>query len=414
MAAGCSGEMGAGDEAAEIGSTAEALTAVLGGANNPADLTTGSGGTTDIRAGFASACVLPATVGGVTSDYLIRAGGFDSAGNPTGQIVVWKKGSAPFVQAATLTQANGSGQMVKFSATECAYVGGTSVDGAGTQTKKVDLLALSFSGTTPVITVTNKTDLTTARSNFWLGTCTESNNVHLVALGGKSGASELDSIEISNGSISSWTQSTAMQLGRMNFGADTDNALHIFAAGGKNSGSRDNTVDLIKLNSNCSFLSTTAMTAAAKILPHATDGLVVHYDATATKFIASAGTFLSGGTPTLETTERAFTVNWTTPDVTASADTANPANFVATYRAYPVRKNTTDIFLIGGSNAAINASIDKVQKYSGTWTSQSTTGNVGIYGGVGGYLANASEVWAMDGYSTAPSTIGVLVDAFGD
>lgn len=420
MAAGCSAETGAPDEAAEIGSTSAALTAVKTGTDNPADLTDGTGGTTDIRAGFASACVLQATVNNVTKDYLIRAGGFTNGASATKQIVVFSKGNSPAIQSGAtheLTVASGSGQMVKLNATQCAYVGGSSADGGGTATANVDVLTLSFSGSTPVVTVSNKTSLNAARSNFVLTTCTDnSSGVHLVAIGGKSGSSYLQSIEIANTALSSWASSaSALATGRMNLGADIDDSRHIFAAGGEvTGGSRSASVDLIRLGTDCSFTDTNPSTTG---LPHAADGLVVHFDATSGEFISTAGTFLSSMVPTLETTERHYTVTWTgTPDVTSSSDTSSPTNFNGTFRPYVVRKNATDIFLIGGANAAINASIAKVQKYatSSTWTSQSTTSSVGIYGGVGGYLPNASEVWAMDGYSTAPSTIGVLVDAFGE
>jgi hypothetical protein len=415
MAAGCSADVSDPQSGeAQIGSTSEALTAVLGGANDPTNLTDGTGGTTDERVGFASACTLTATVNNVTSDYIIRAGGFGAAAAAKNQIVVFKKGSAPSVQAATLSQANGAGTMVKFSSTECAYVGGASVDGSGVATPKVDLLALSFPGGVPTVTVTNKHDLNEARSNHILGTCTDSNNgVHLWALGGQDSGTGSQSLEISQTNLANaWTKTnTALRVDRMNFGADIDNARHIMAGGGRvlSTGNRDQSLDLIVLDSNCAFSSTTGITTAGKILPSVADGNVIWFDGS--NFVSAVGA-VSGST--LETKVRTYTVSFSgTPSVTSVSDVTSPSGFTSTYRPYFIRKNTSDIFLIGGANAAINASIATVQKSAaGTWTSQ--TANAGMYGAVGGYLPNASELWAIDGYSTAPSTLGVTVDAFTD
>jgi hypothetical protein len=428
FAVGCGADYGpegaAGDEA-EIGVSEQALSAPLTAGNNPVDKTDGTGGTTDIRKGWASSCVLTATVNNVTADYLIEAGGIDAGGSPIKQIVVYKKGSNPFVQpnaaGSRLTVASGSGQMVKLSATTCAYVGGADIDdsASATATANVDLLTLSFDvSNNPVITVTNKQSLGQARANFMMGVCTDSNNgKHLWALGGRAGATFRDTIEISNTALTSWASSTAMQVPRAVFGADIDPTDRgILAGGGKTTGgTRDNTVDVIRLDSNCAFVDTTAST---QNLSASLDGNVIAYLSTADKFVSLAGTKVVSSVNTLATDERVFTVTFNTSPTAPSVsktDVASPG-YTGTYRPYPIIDDAGELYLVGGSNAAINASIDKVQERdhaaTGTWDVE--TANAGIYGGVGGFLPTHGEIWALSGYSTAPSTIGTVVDAFAD
>jgi len=421
------------DGATSTGSTEQAvLTGPLTAGNDPADL-----GATQ-KAQFSMDCSF---LDGSTS-YHVKAGGFDAANGSTAtsRIVMLKRDpSSPpswVTQTATLSVARGQGQSFKLDNTHCAIIAGaTKIDGTGTASGAVDLLTLDTSVTPRVVLRTTLGSLNTARSDFRVSSCTDSDGaVHMIAVDGRNANTFLNSVESSRkvadvianaGSL--WRTTTVnASTARANFGLDKNGNNEYVASGGQIAGATANAIA-----NNTLFAMTTVTVSSIKYcdIPDAnhivatpahnatlsspTKGNIVHYDAASGKFLVAFGIDDSGMAPVLYGGEK-LTVNFTAPyDITTKVADAPSAG---AYRPVQVRIDANKGMFLTGSNAAVTTSLTAVHQYgSGTWDTAVNT-STGIYGGSAALLtdggATYTEVWIDSGDSTPGTTLGTLVAAF--
>lgn len=426
-AVGCSAESGDYAET-EVGSTSEALS-VLAAPSNPVDLS--SNVNDDQRAQFSSSCAFKFTPsGGSVRSFFVKAGGFNAAGTTaTSKIWMLERGGAAWVtQAATLTTARGQAQSYQLDDTHCAVIAGSDqLDATGTPLATVDLLTLNTSGATPVVNVTTLGSLATARSDFKVTTCADSNgDKHIVVVAGRdasAGTQEIATIEVSRklsdviaNAASLWrTTTTSLPQGVYDFGLDkTTGNEYMVAAGDTGSGAVSKiqlfTLTTITQNSivYCDLPDANHVKDATTNVGSSLKGNEVHYDAVNSKFLVGFGidtgaAALFGG--------KLFTTNFGAVPYTATfSANANPP--AGAYRPVKVRTDANTAMFMGGSNAAITASLASVQEYGSGAYAGAVNLNQASYGASAALLdaPNPDEVFIANGAST-PGTLGINVDA---
>lgn len=400
----------------------DSATQSLGTESIRASLTTSS---PDLRAVWSTSCEFKDG----TDSYLSKQGGFDISGSPVNWIALLKRGTNSWVQqTATLSAARGQSQVFQLDDTRCVVIGGGAVEDTGNGSAAVDLL--TFNTTTKVVNRTTLASLNAARSQYGLSTCVDNAATpatHIMVVAGYDGAlgtPELRDVEVSPSlanivnAANTWTRTTnILTAGRYNFGMDTDGNNGYVVAGGNKGGMTPikSSIELFTASKS----STTCTPVAANTpatnpnLNSVTEGNVVFYDSSVSKFIAVAGRFSTAANSLWADMDTLTVTFGSPPNVTAITNTATPTNFTPTYRPTFLRLDSATVLLMGGATSNLtgagSASKIAVQEYNAGFTSQSLT--TGIYGGSAALLSNGGEAWIVAGDST-PGTRGTNTASF--
>lgn len=411
---GCSAEPLSPEEAADIGSTSEALSIGTSTAN-PGDLSAGQGRF------LHGACAFRAS----NTDYSAIFGGYDGTGAPLSTILVSKgiDSSATWVTPdvngeTALATALGDLQAFRIDDTHCALIGGSSSRNT-TDVATVTLVTFSLQSndvTKPRIDLDALHSLNAARSKHQMSTCVDNGATRIVVFGGGNNTAELSSIEVSptlaniTNPANAWTTlGTGMSVPRFNFGLakDPSRNAYFLAAGNSDVAARENSIEAIKLTSACAFDARALSNAP---LANGLEGNAVMFDAntgTTATFVTAAG--IKAAT-TLNDVAETVTVTWNvgTPTFGSVSSVSKTLSFRAT-----VADDGTNRYLIGGFNGAQNAGINDVEKYTpGTGFSSVALG-ASLFGAGAVYHPSAAtpEVIVTSGTTNSTFTLSTSVIA---
>lgn len=404
FAAGCSAETGAPGAGEQIGSSSEALTLAAGNAFPVALKSPGS-------------CVVQTPNG--TDHYMLTFGGFTATtGTPVADIYRLKAGVDTWAHAkltsnnandANLAVARGQIQAIqlKDDLTSCLVVGGSTTfngnalasTGSAFVVEKVTIDNSGFLTITNASGGSNYAQL--ARTRFRLASC-DSGSHRVVAFGGidNSGNYVKTIATFDTGNpATAWSVANTFVNPRADFGFAQEGENFV-VAGGENTGGLIADLEMIK-SSTC---STWTVPAAATAFPTSSPNFVkregtatVLYDTN--KFMVVGGL----GTTAVKGDSLKFTVNWTTPAITAGTLLSGPALNGSAVTAYPnvLQSGTTPYLVNGGNDTSLDTfTTDGYQTSSTTpaWSSGNlVTTNGRIYG--------AAELLSGKIYSVAGSKI---------
>lgn len=418
VAVGCSAETGE-PEAAEIGSTAEALVA-----NVPSS-------SPDYRVQDPAACSFYDATN--SKEYTALFGGLIPGVSPTvtnrvlmAQDVPSGTPGAWVLQTDTLSVARHGAKAIRIDNTHCAIVGGTLANGNGSNAVEMFELTSGTPATIARSATITPTSMNSARSLHDVKTCVENNKTHLVAFYGESApGTAVNSIEISDDVLAtswgSWTTALngTRSAGLTDFGvAKEKSTRNYLLAGGNPSGSTyDDTLTFIALNSSCASPTlkegahATSNHATVVKLSKAVAGNVVFFEGTADTFLVNAGIEDNMGSPALSSIADKFVVSdYVNGYVTKSAGSAL---VTTTYKPTHLATNTaeTKYTLIGGANAAISASISQVQEYtSGSGFASIGTLSPASYQSGAAFLPNNTKLTASTGIQLGTGLTGSVLE----
>jgi hypothetical protein len=398
MAAGCSAETGE-PEAAEIGSTAEALSV----SSTPTDLPTTP---TDLRFYDGAACRLYDSAH--TTEYIAIAGGITNSASPVNQILLAPRGGTWVKQTATLGVARSGARAIQLSDTRCAIVGG---DNGTSGDTKVEILELtSGSPATVALSATiTPAALNNGRAGHEVSTCVDnSSKTHLVVFGGGTDVIEV-SDDVSKATWSAWTSYSSagskLLYSPLDFAmAKNPSANQYMVAGGKPvGGTYSNKINFITMSTACA----PTVLQAKQDASHATDavlsesvrGNVGFYQGNTDYFISTAGTKDVSGTETLTTVGQLLHVTDWTNGYVAVSQPSEAGLTTGAYRPSAVQAGS-NAFLIGGKDKlSPTDSVQAVQEYtpSGAGTGSKATSTL-----------SASKAFAPGAvYFSIANTVGV-------
>jgi hypothetical protein len=395
MAAGCSAESGAPDEAAEIGSSAEALSISVAGKDALPSARIGAASCVvhddfthaDTNGGASTAhnrdLILVAAGKTTAGSYLRSAVLFDPAKTATNQWLT----SGPFVAPSFGSAASDEVASAKMIAVpgdnhSCLLIGG---EKNGTKSAKTWKFTLDASGGT----WSSSFNLNDARQDFGLSKCT---NNKVIVYGGEGTSGPLDSIEVWNGTTT-WTSRTAAnsaeRLGgsgssrprtRFGYSIDVDptgTPAYAVALGGFDGSGESKRGDLIVFDANCTSVTVTHNASALSL--SGTDYTRMNHVAfpiNTNVFLVAAG--LSGGSTVTSTEEVTVTLGMT-PTIAMTAHNTSGSKLLPTATQKPILAfagATNKYAVIGGDDNQSGVNLDTitaVQEYSAGFSSVTGT-----------------------------------------
>lgn len=360
---GCSAEPLSPEEAADIGVTSQALSS--------AGLTALTSASPDIRLRAGAQCTFKEVVSGVTSLYHVKAGGIASATGAASNVISMSKDSGAWVtQAAVLSSARAQIKVVQLSDTECALFSGSSTAAlGGTANAAVDVLSLDTSNPTRIVAQATGGSLAVAREGGVVSTCTDNNSAeHFVYIGGTGTRDvQVGPLATAAGLAGSWTNHTnILTENREDFDADrVPGANQYLVASGVTAATAPNPsafVELFSMTTGAGTCTPQAATKAATPLSVAVKGAAVFYDSTKAKFIVTKGIKRVGAANSLFTDGEIVTTNFgsSPPNITRAV----LGTVIGAYQPSKIRVDNNTVVMLGGADATLANSIDKVEKYT--------------------------------------------------